>query len=273
MGIDYLSEFLKKFFRIPSKPSEISEIEEDIREVLEDYKEEKVVSEFEERLILNLINLKAVEVREITINRQDLVGFDLTYSWEEVLAIISRHPFSFYPVYQNHLDNLVGYVAIRDLLRGVTQKVFMWQDWIVKKPLIIPENISLMQAMEKMLEKQTDVAFVVDQLSELTGMIRLKDILYEIIKSTPCCPAPDPQGWLLVPGTFKVREIENCLGITLPKGDFETISGLIIYHLKRIPNSGERVSLPFLEAEIIKSDGKKIELLKVRKKDEKLTQL
>ncbi|QER42077.1 CBS domain-containing protein [Thermodesulfobacterium sp. TA1] len=267
MGIDYLSEFLKKIFRIPSRSSKISEIEEDIKEVLEDYKEEKVVSEFEERLFLNLINLKVIEVREIVINRQELIGFDLSYSWEEILEILSRHPFSFYPVYQNVLDHLVGYVSLRDLVRGIKQKTYIWQDWI-KKPLIIPETLSLMQAIEKMVEKQEEVAFVVDELSEITGMIRLKDILYEIIKPSPSCPLPDSQGWLLVPGTFKIREIEKCFGIELSKGDFETISGLIIEHLKRIPTSGERILLPSLEVKIIQSDGKKIELLKVRKRDE-----
>lgn len=265
MSLSSVLSFFKRLFQTPNKTSQISEVEEEIKEVLEDYKEDKIISEFEEKVILNFLDLKTAEVREFTISRVELIGIDIKSSWDQVAEIITRTGFSFYPVFEKSLDHLIGYVNLRDLLKGFSIKPFNWQHH-VKKPLIIPEHISVIHALEIMVEKREEVAFVVDELSELTGMVRLKDILLELVKPNAVCPMPDPQGWIVVPGTFKIREIENCLKVELPKGNFETISGFIINNLKRIPKSGEIIYLPPLEIKIIKSDEKKISLVKLKKK-------
>lgn len=265
MSLESVLQFLKRLFQGPNKTSQISEVEEDIKEVLEDYKEDKIISEFEEKVILNVLNLKTAEVREFTISRVELVGIRVDSSWEEILEIITRSSFSFYPVYEKSLDHPIGYITLRDLIKGFIIKSYSWQDRI-KKPLIIPEHIPVINALEKMVEKREEIAFVVDELSEITGMVRLKDILLELVKPQPVCPIPDSEGWIIVPGTCKIREIENCLGIELPKGNFETVSGLIIDSIRKIPKSGDLIHIPPLEIKVIKSDEKKISLVKLRKK-------
>jgi CBS domain containing-hemolysin-like protein len=254
-------DILKGLFR--KKTPEFSEVEEEIKEILEDYKEDKVVTDFEERLILNLLNLKNLEVRDLVIPLNNLIGLDISSSWEEIKPIISQHPHLFYPVYKETLDNLLGYISLESLAKGMNQNVFNWQDYI-QKPLIIPENISLISALEKITQRKVEIAFVIDEHSELTGIICLKDIFKEILKDEVICPHPDAEGWMILPGTFKIRDLEKCFNIKLPKGDFETISGLIINHIKRIPKIGEKFKIPPLEIEILKSNERKIELLKLK---------
>ncbi len=253
--------FIKSFFQKRSK--NISQIEKEIKEVLEDFKDERVLSEFEEKLILAIFDLKDLKVRELTIPRNILVGLDISLTWEEVKKTVRNNTYYFYPVYKENLDNFLGYITLKNLVKGFNENIFNWTHFI-KPPIVIPENISVVFAMEKMVEKKSEIAFVIDELSELTGILRLKDILKELLKTEIRCPYPDQDGWILIPGTYRIRDLEGCLKIDLPKGDFETISGLIINHIKRIPKTGEKIKLPSLEIEIIKADEKRIDIIKIR---------
>lgn len=261
MDSSSILEFIKSFLK--KKPKNFSEVEEEIKEVLEDFKEEKILSEFEEKLLLAFFSLKSLEVRDIVIPRNILTGLEISLSWQEIKKIIIQKPHYFYPVYKETLDNFSGYLSLKDLTKGFDKDIFNWQDFI-KPPLIIPENISLVSALEKLTEKRVEIAFAVDEHSELTGIIRLKDIFNELLKTELQCPHPDHEGWIILPGTFKLRELEECLKIRLPKGDYETISGLIISHLKRIPKKGEKIKIEPLEIEIVKADERKIEIIKIR---------
>ena len=254
-------EFLKSFFR--KRPKHLSEVEEEIKEVLEEFKDDRILSEFEEKLVLAFFNLKSLEVREIVIPRNILTGLEISSPWQEIKKTIVQNPHYFYPVYKENLDNFLGYIALKDIVKGIENNNFNWSDF-VKPPLIIPENISLVSALEKMIEKKVEIAFAVDEHSELTGIIRLKDIYNELLKTELKCPIPDQEGWIILPATFKIRDLEKCLRVTLPKGEFETISGLIISHLKRIPKQGEKFSLASLEIEIVRADERKIEIVKIR---------
>ncbi len=261
MDSSSILDFIKSFFR--KKPKDFSEVEEEIKEVLEDFKEERVLSEFEEKLVLALFSLKAIEVREIVIPRNMLVALNISLPWQKIKKLISQKPHYFYPVYRENLDNFLGYVSLKTLVKGFEENNFNWSQF-VKDALVIPENISLASALEKMMEKRVEVAFVVDELSELTGIIRLKDIFNELLKPELQCPHPDKEGWMILPGTFKLRDLQDCLKIELPKGEFETISGLIINHLKKIPKKGEKIKIENLEIEIAKADKRKIEIVKIR---------
>jgi CBS domain containing-hemolysin-like protein len=261
MDSDFISEFIKLFFK--RKPKQFSEVEEEIKEVLEDFKEERILSEFEEKLVLAFFSLKSLEVRNVVIPRNILEGLDISLSWQEIKKTVIQKPHSFYPIYKEILDNFLGYVSLKDLIKGFEENNFQWQEYI-KPPLIIPENIPLVSALEKMTEKKVEVAFAVDEHSELTGIIRLKDIFKELLKTEQKCPHPDKEGWLILPGTFKLKDLEESLKIRLSKGDFETISGLIISHLGRIPKKGEKIKIGPLEIEIIKADERKIEIVKLK---------
>lgn len=254
-------EILKALFK--KKPKEFSEAEEEFKELLKDFKESDILGELEERLLLEVLNFKNIEVRELVIPRSQLVGLEVSMSWEEVKEKISKTPYTYYPVFKQVLDNFLGYVSLKDLVRGINQNVFTWQDFI-KEPLIIPENISLTSALEKLSEKRLRLAFVIDELSEFTGIIRLKDILEEVILKEFKCHLPDKEGWYVFPGITKLREVEKCLNIKIPKGDYETISGFVIDNLKRIPKKGEKFKIIPLEIVILDSDERKIKELKVR---------
>ncbi|RKX61489.1 MAG: hypothetical protein DRP29_00185 [Thermodesulfobacteriota bacterium] len=253
-------EILRTIFK--KKPKELSEVKKEIKEVLKDFKDEKILGEFEERLILEIITLKNLDVKDLVIPRNILKGLNINLKWEEVKHFVSNYPHTFYPVYEKDLDNFVGYVRLKDLIRGMDKVYFNWQDWI-NEPFILLENISLISALEKLIEKKQEIAFVVDEHSEFTGIIRLKDIVNEILFGE-FQPVVIDKNEILVPGTTKLIKIEKWFNIELPKGNFETISGLIIDKLHKIPQKGEKIKIPPLEIEVLEANERKIDTLKIK---------
>ncbi len=258
-----MKSFLNTLKRLFKRRISENEVEEEIKELLEDFKEENILSGFEENFILNFLELKNLEVRELVIPLNRLIGIDSTWDWEKTRTFVCQNPYPFYPVYEKSMDEIQGFVKLKELIIGFEDPEFDWKSFVIS-PLLIPENISVVSALEKLIEKSVPVAFAIDEHSELTGMFRMKDVFKELVKNEIICPHPDPEGWILLPATFKIRHLEKCFNIELPKGDFETISGLIISHLKRIPSAGERIWIPPLEIEILRSSLRKIELLKLR---------
>lgn len=116
-----------------------------------------------------------------------------------------------------------------------------------------------------MYEKEVELSFIVDDLSEFVGIFSLKDILKEFFSFSHKYLKIDPEGWITLPALTKLREIEKFLKYKFPEGNYETIAGFILDNLQRIPKEKEKLSIPPFEIEIIKADDKKIEKIRIRK--------
>jgi CBS domain containing-hemolysin-like protein len=254
-------EVLKGLFK--KRPKEAQQAKEELKEVLQDLKEENLLSPLEEKLILDFLKLRELKVRDLTIPRHLLKGLDEKRPWKELKEIILTHPHYFYPVYQDVLDNFTGYVCLKDLVPGLVKEEFDWKKHIYPA-LTLPEHISLNFALEKFIEKKVKVAFVVDELSELSGILRLKDIMKEFMIVEACPFSKDKEGWFLVSGSTKIKDLERCFGISFPEGNFETISGFIINSIQRIPSPGETLSIAPFKIKILSADKRKINSLKLR---------
>ncbi len=254
-------ETLKGLFK--KKPRETEEVKEELKEVIEDLKEDKLLTPLEEKLFLDLLRLRELRVRDLTIPRHLLKGLDEKKPWRELKKVVISHPHHFYPVYQEVLDNFTGYVSLKDLVPGLVKEEFDWKLYI-KPALTLPEHISLNFALEKLVKKKLKIAFVVDELSELSGILRLKDIMKELMIEEACPFSKDKDGWFLIPGSTKIKDLEKCLNVSFPEGNFETISGFVIDVIQRIPRPGEEFFIPPFEVKIISADKRKIDLLKLK---------
>lgn len=238
-------EFIKGLFGLKGKASQDLSPEE--MEFLKDF-----------------LELRELSVSDFLIPRNQIFAIGEEMSWEEVKEYIVKHPRSLYPTYQGSLDHYTGYISLKDLVRGFSLNLFNWKDYI-KPPLTFPENLSIFKALEKFKEKEVKLAFVIDEHSELTGIIRLEDIFEYLIFSPAKYLRADPQGWIRIPAITKLHILEKSLGFTFPEGDYETLSGFIISHLDRIPQKGEKFLLPPIEVEILEADERKIKEIRLRK--------
>lgn len=212
----------------------------------------------------NLNKIIHLKIKDFLLPRNQLKAIECTLSWEKIKDYIISNPENFYPVYKGVLDHYTGYIELKNLIKGFKEKNFNWEKYLVP-PLTLPESLDLLTGLKKMQEKEVKIAFVVDDLSEFTGIFSFYDVIEEFFTISKKYLKIDPEGWVIVPATTKLRKIEKYLNLQIPEGDYETIAGFILYNLNRIPKEGERFSIAPLEFEILKGDDKKIEKVKIRK--------
>ncbi len=218
----------------------------------------------EEAFFKELLSLRGLEVADFLIPRNLIKSLDLSLPWEEVRNFVITHPYTYYPVYSGTLDHYKGYLRLIDLIRGFNFTIYNWQDF-VKPAVTFPENLPILTALRRLREQELDLAFVVDELSELIGIIRTEDVFKELFFSPKRCVRADPEGWITLSGTTKIHLIERCLGISFPEGDYETLAGFILDNLNRIPQRGEKFSLPPLEIEILDANEKQIKEVRIKR--------
>ncbi len=207
--------------------------------------------------------LESLSVRDFLIPRLYLKALDIDYTWEETKEYIVRYPHHYYPVYRTSLDNYLGYVSLRDLLPGFLQSLYNWKDFI-QPALTLPEGLPIVSALEKFRQQNLKIAFVVDEHSEFVGIVRFKDIVEDLFLGTQKCYPADQEGWITLPAITKLRVLEKCYQIEFPRGDYETLAGFILENLKRIPQKGEKFTLPPIEVEILEADERKIDKVRIK---------
>lgn len=217
----------------------------------------------DEFLFQAIERLKELEVRDFLIPRIHLKGLDINYSWEEIKDYVINYTHHYYPVYRGTFDHYLGYVSLRDLIPGFKRGLYNWQDFM-HPALTLPEGLSITAALEKFRKEDLKLAFVVDEFSEFVGIIRFKDIVEDLFLGAQKCYKSDPEGWIIIPATTKLRILERCYQIEFPEGDYETLSGFILDTLKRIPKKGERFTIPPLEIEILEGDERKIDKVRIK---------
>ncbi len=254
-------EVLKALFQ--KTPEEhLAEFSEELGELVSEAEREGLFTPEEKEIVLSVLRLRKVAVREIMVPRKELVALSVDDPPERIWEIISQAPHSYYPVYEENLDNFWGVVSLKDLVGHLDKRKSLRE--LARPAYVIPESLRLREAFKGFRDRGESVALVIDELGALAGMVRLKDLLEFLFPVKRIKFPRDSEGWYQVPPEAPLEEIERALGVELPRGDFETLAGLIVDHLGRLPRAGERLSLPGLEVEVLESDERAIRALRVR---------
>jgi len=250
-----------------SPEEEIEEFTEEITELLDEGEEKGFISPEEGEMIVNILQFRNVPVRDIMLPRKDIIGIEVGQPFEETIKIINDHPHNRYPAYEKDLDNLVGIIHVKDLIRFCRkdpQRIPLRA--ICREPYIIPETKKVRDLLREFHQRREQFALVIDENGVISGLITLRDIFMEIFgEGEPIFPR-DKDGWFITEGTTKIDEIEKLLGIELPRGPYETISGFIIAKTGRLPEAGEIFQFDGLEVEILAADNRRIKKVRFRKR-------
>ncbi len=230
-------------------------------------KKEKIGKDLDSERVLQVFeNFSKFQLKDFLIPRHEIKAIDSSWNFEKIKKFVGSFPFRLYPVYLESFDNLKGYIKITDLVKGFSYQDFKWQNFI-KPALFLPENISVFAGLKKLIEKGAEIAFLIDELSEITGMVLLRDIAIDLISRLfiERKKRIEEDKEITVPGDIKIKNLEDLLNVELPRGNYETLSGLIIEKLGRIPKTKEKIKIHPLEIEVLSSDEKKIHYLKIKK--------
>ncbi len=252
--------------------SETEEDEEHVDAFLEVGEREGILEAGESRMVRGIVDLSETRVREIMTARTDIVALAADATVADARKAMLRSWHSRLPVYRGNLDNVVGVLDVRDVLKAADEGA---EDKPVasflRPAFFVPETQSTADLLPQ-LRTRTRMTLVVDEYGGLAGLVTLEDVLEEIVgdireEHEPGGAAIEQasDGSWLVSGLVHVEEIEPLFDVTVGERSFDTVGGLVVAELGHVPAPGERLEAHGLEIEVIEADRRRVYRVRVRK--------
>ena len=249
--------------------------EEEIQAFLGVGEEEGIIEEDESELIQSALEFGDTVVRAIMTPRTEMVAIKEDSTISELKDLIVSRKFSRIPVYRERIDQVVGVVYVRNLLghlgQGTEQQPIAG---LINRALFVPETKRVSELLKEMQSNAEHMAIVVNEYGSVAGLVTMEDLIEEIVGEIR---DEDEQEELdlvsygedgyIVRGGAEIDEVEEALHVNLGATDAATVSGLIVAHLGKVPPAGEMIVLNGLQVEILTSDRKRIQTMRVRKLD------
>ena len=201
-------------------------------------------------MIYNVFDFSDALAKDIMIPRINMVTVDVADTYEEVLSVFRESMYTRLPVYQDDKDNIIGVINIKDFILTKDPKTFQVKD-ILRDAHYTYEYKKVADLLIEIREKTTNVTFVLNEYGATVGMITLEDLLEEIVgeirdeydaDEAELIQKKGERSWL-VEGSMKLDDINDELGTDLDSEDYDSISGIIIENLDRLPEDNEEVTL------------------------------
>lgn len=259
--------FLLKIFRI--KKNEDSIITEDeIKQIINESTEDGEIQEVEQDIVERVFSLGDRDVSSLMTHRIDFEWFDVDDGQLQIKKKLENHIHYIYPVADKSLDNIIGVVFLKDMIKMREGSIRN----IVKEPQFLPESSSAYHALEVFKEKKISYALIIDEFGLIIGMVTMNDILESLIGSAEEIGVSDEyqmikreDGTWLVDGQYpffdflSYFEIEN----KYQELDYNTLSGLILDLTGKIPKEGEKIYWELFCFEIVDMDIARIDKILV----------
>lgn len=225
------------------------------------------------QMLLGILDLEKVTVDDVMIPRNEIVGIDLDRDWPDVLALITSTQHARLPMYHGDINNVVGIVHIRNILRPLTSGQLNKEDLIrvAREPYFVPQGTSLNAQLLSFQRQKRRIGLVVDEYGEIVGLVTLESILEEIVgefTNSTASAAPDivphEDGSYVVLGSSNIRDINRQLHWHLPLDGPKTINGLILEHLESIPQPGTSILIAGYPVEILQTGDNAVKVAKLR---------
>lgn len=264
-----------KLFRINTDMGP-SITEAEIKSYIEQGRDIGVIEEAEKQMVSGIFRLGDRRVEALMTPRMEMSWIDITAPAEEIWQQILHTPHSRVPVADGDLDQVMGYIQIRDIL-GKTPKDpdFNLKDYI-KIPIYLPENMAALKALDNFQTSGVHLAIVVDEFGGITGMVTDYDILEAIVGEIPedqedsdsLAVQRDDGSWLF-DGLIVIDQLKEILEISYMPGEerlaYQTLSGFVMSQLGRIPKTGAKFIHDDYTFEVVDMDGRRVDRVLVRK--------
>ena len=251
--------------------SEVEPLSSDDIKTMADVGEAQGSLEEEERaLIHSIVEFGETTVREVMVSRVDVTALSADATLDEALDMIRASGHSRFPLYQEHLDSVLGVVYAKDLLPHV-DGVGVAPDWAVlaRKPLFVPPAKPLDDMLADFQRTNTHMAIVVDEYGGTAGLVTLEDLLEEVvgeIRDELDSPEDDTLVHAVEPGVYRAEarvdldDLADAVGVDLDTAafDFETLGGLILHLVGDIPEAGAEVDYERLRLGVVAVEDNRI---------------
>lgn len=263
------TRLLLRLFRI-SENRDQGISEEEIKMMLKLANQQGVLENNETELHQNLFRFSDRKAEQIMTHRNDLVWLDVTMNRDEIHDIIRENGYSKYLVCDEDIDNVLGMVSLADYVEQNEKPDFDLRA-LVKPPVLVPEKLTALQILDLFRQDKTYFGVVVDEFGSTKGVITLHDLVESILGNLPEHDDLDEPEWvrrddgsLLVDGSMLLDEFYDLVPIQeliQEDLDYTTVAGFVIDKLKKIPVTGETLTIENYKFEIIDMDDRRVDKL------------
>lgn len=229
----------------------------------------KDLEEDQQQMIRGVVELSDTTVKEVMVPRTDTVFISANASKEELLTCICESEHSRFPVYQDTVDNVIGILHVKDVLKALVKNKTFDINELVRKPFFVPVSKHIDDLLRELKHKKIHIAIVVDEYGGVSGIVSMEDIIEEIIgdiqdefdhETDDIIKLSD--GWLC-DARVNLDVLAEETGIDLPIDDFDTLGGFVFDLFGKIPVKNEKIEYKGYDLIIHEMDGHKINSIKI----------
>jgi len=223
--------------------------EQELRALADVASDEQQMEKGESQLIHSIFEFGDTIAREVMVPRPDIIAIEASKDLREVQELMLRHGFSRVPVYRQDLDNIVGVVHAKDVLRVIYQgRTDAPLHDVVRKAHFVPEQKKVAELLRQMQQEKFHITLVTDEYGSVAGLVTLEDLLEELVGEITDEYDSDElhvervnDHEFRVNGSVPISEINELLDVELPDEEWDTVAGLMLGLLGKIPAQGEEV--------------------------------
>ena len=262
--------------RRPGAPPTADEAEDEANQTAKAYintaDQEGLIEGEERRLLQSIVDFGDTLVREVMTPRPDIVAIRDTATVGELRALFREQEYSRFPVYKESLDNIAGFVFVKDLVARDISDDSGAITPLLRPAVFVPETKRVPELLKQFQRQQTQCAIVVDEYGGTAGLVAIEDLLEEIVgeirdeydvESEPI--VDEGNGRFVFSGKVDIDEVVQRLNVQIDREGFETVGGYLLSHLGRVPAVGERFELDGLNVDVLDAERRRINKVRITK--------
>jgi putative hemolysin len=260
--------------RVAAAPAQTDEAEAEANEVAKTYldsgEQEGIIEGEDRKLLQSIVDFGDTIVREVMTPRPDIVAIEDRATISDLRALFREQEYSRFPVYKQNLDNIAGFVFVKDLVLLEAADDARPISTLLRPALVVPETKRVPELLKMFQRQQQQCAIVVDEYGGTAGLVTAEDLLEEIVgeirdeydvESEPI--VDEGNGRFLFSGKVDIDEVVERLKVPIEREGFETVGGFLLSHIGRVPAVGERFDIDGLSVEVVDAERRRINKVRI----------
>lgn len=269
--INKLSMFLLLLLHIDTTKRGAVITETELRTMVDVSHKEGVIETEERKMINNVFDFGDAEAKDVMVPRIDMAMADVNSSFDDLIDLFQKERFTRIPIYENSTDNVIGIINMKDLLLYDKKEDFNVRNFL-RKAFYTYESKKLSELMREMKKTSVNTIIVLDEYGVTVGLITIEDLLEEIVgdirdeydteEDDEFKKISDTE--YSIEGQMKIDDLNEHLNLNLGSENYDSVGGIIIENLDRIPSAGDSVLLGNIRLTVQKLDNKRIDRINVK---------
>jgi CBS domain containing-hemolysin-like protein len=245
--------------------------EEELKTIVNVSEEEGVLEVEEKEMIYNVFEFGDLQVKDVMVQRVDIIAANLEVTYDEIIQIIKDEQFSRIPIYGETIDDIVGVLNVKDLILAEDVDTNFSVRYYIRDPLYTFEFKKITELFNDMKKSRNHMAIVLDEYGGTVGIVTIEDLVEEIVGEIEDEYDDEPdkpvevikEDEYIVDGSMRINDLNELLSIKIESEEFDSIGGYIIGQIGKMPEEGEEVSyfnIRFLVEEVERNRIKKVRI-------------